>query len=293
MGARAAVMAAAEAQRGSGAHGCIASLILVSYPLQSPKGDLRDRILLEVPAEVEVLFISGDGDAMCDLGALKEVRRKMVARSWMVVVRGAGHGMDVKPKRGTEAVGVETGRLAAEWLAGRREAGTECEIWWDGEKGTARRSAWRRDAEVATTTAGKDGDAGDGAEGPSVPDTQAEKGGAGHNARRPSITSRTKRRLTGSEDDLPDLQGSHKDDAVARPGKVRKDVEKAVPGKKTQRLSSSSTTKGPKTQGVNGAAAPQARSARSAGQRKQSKAGDAAPQAEAARRPSKRLKKAA
>jgi predicted alpha/beta-hydrolase family hydrolase len=105
MGARAAVIAATANFEAATTTPSITSLILVSYPLQSEKGDLRDKILLELPEKINVLFISGDGDSMCDLSKLRAVRGKMKARSWMVIVKSAGHGMDVKPKRGTEAVG--------------------------------------------------------------------------------------------------------------------------------------------------------------------------------------------
>ena len=139
MGARAAVMASSKTTN-------VTSLILVSYPLQSDKGALRDEILLALPAEMAVLFISGDRDTMCDLSKLNQVRAKMAARSWLVIVRGADHGMIMNSvnggKEATEAVGVETGRVAAEWV--ERGGGgalwhggaeTEGEIGWDGGAG--------------------------------------------------------------------------------------------------------------------------------------------------------------
>lgn len=139
MGARAAVMAA----DGSG----IRSLVLVSYPLISPKGDVRDEILLKLDKEVDVLFISGEGDGMCDFKKLEQIRKDMKATTWLVTVRAADHGMGVKGagKVGTEAVGIQTGKIAAEWASetGRRDSeGRQCEIWWDKEAGTARQSGW-------------------------------------------------------------------------------------------------------------------------------------------------------
>jgi hypothetical protein len=146
MGARAAVVAAtAQFDAAIGITG-VSSLILASYPLVSEKGDLRDRILLELPAEMSVLFISGDRDSMCDLRKLNEVRGKMKAKSWMVVVKGADHGMNVAGgKKATEAVGVETGKVAAKWLLGEKGETEECEIWWDGKNREVRRSKWRED----------------------------------------------------------------------------------------------------------------------------------------------------
>lgn len=146
MGARAAVIAAtAQFEAAVGVTG-VSSLILASYPLVSEKGDLRDRILLELPAEMSVLFISGDRDSMCDLRKLSEVRGKMKAKSWMVVVKGADHGMNVAGgKKATEAVGVETGKVAAKWLIGEKGEAGECEVWWDGKNREVRRSEWKED----------------------------------------------------------------------------------------------------------------------------------------------------
>jgi len=134
MGARAAVMAATESTK---------FLILVSYPLRSDKGELRDKILLDIPAEINVLFISGDGDGMCELGELNGVRQKMKCSTWLVRVRRADHGMNVKPPKGTKIVGEETGRVAAEWLKERDAARTECEISFDN--GTVKRTEWVTD----------------------------------------------------------------------------------------------------------------------------------------------------
>jgi hypothetical protein len=146
MGARAAVVAAtAQFDAAIGITG-VPSLVLASYPLVSEKGDLRDRILLELPAEMSVLFISGDRDSMCDLRKLSEVRVKMKAKSWMAVVKGADHGMNVAGgKKATETVGVETGKVAAKWLIGEKGEAGECEIWWDGKNREVRRSEWRED----------------------------------------------------------------------------------------------------------------------------------------------------
>ncbi|KAF1362245.1 hypothetical protein EJ07DRAFT_153800 [Lizonia empirigonia] len=115
MGARAAVIAATEVLAGLREQRA-ARLVLVSYPLQGPK-DVRDQILLDLPRAVEVLFIVGERDAMCPLDLL-ETRERMVARSRVVVVEGADHGMNVVPAKRTRGLGEETGRVAARWLSG-------------------------------------------------------------------------------------------------------------------------------------------------------------------------------
>lgn len=122
MGARAAVIAASEVLENEEVEDrdwIEVQLVLVSYPLKGPKDDLRDRILLMLPASVNVLFIIGDRDAMCPIDVLHTVRSKMTAKSQLVIVRGADHGMHVKPAKMEREVGEETGRLAAEWVDGK------------------------------------------------------------------------------------------------------------------------------------------------------------------------------
>ncbi|KAH0840694.1 hypothetical protein AYO21_00650 [Fonsecaea monophora] len=139
MGARAAVIASHTD------HG-IKTLLLASYPLVSPSGAMRDQILLDIHADVDVLFISGDHDTMCPLDTLQSVRAKMKARTWRVVVDGADHGMNVrggkKLKEGTERVGEECGRIAAEWLRERDLDRREMTVSWDGETGVVRGTVW-------------------------------------------------------------------------------------------------------------------------------------------------------
>ena len=123
MGARAAVMAATELVAAE--EGTLVSrlrLVLVSYPLQGPK-DVRDQILLDLPKETDVLFVIADRDAMCPLDLLEGVRVRMEARSRLVVVRGADHGMNIRPASKTQELGEETGRVAARWINGEENEG--------------------------------------------------------------------------------------------------------------------------------------------------------------------------
>lgn len=124
MGARAAVMAAKE----STTH-----LVLVSYPLHSGK-DIRDQILLDIPQQVKVVFVSGDRDSMCDLDRLEAVRRRMKCKTWRIVVQDADHGMDVRPKAGTQSVGRKMGDVVAGWMEDPDEGKREGKIWWNGEE---------------------------------------------------------------------------------------------------------------------------------------------------------------
>ncbi|KAH7074645.1 Alpha/Beta hydrolase protein [Paraphoma chrysanthemicola] len=117
MGARAAVLAASEVLESS-AEDTRVDIILVSYPLQGPK-DVRDQILLDLPASVNVLFVIGERDNMCPLDLLDGVRGKMKAKSQLVIVRGADHGMHTKPAGVERERGEESGRIAAEWVNGK------------------------------------------------------------------------------------------------------------------------------------------------------------------------------
>jgi len=130
MGARAAALAAQEADD-------VKILVLVSYPLVGPNGDVRDQILLDIGTDVDVLFISGDGDNMCDLRRLEEVREKMNAKSWMVLVEGADHGMHLRGgggKKRTDMMGKGTGRVAARWIVNRDKQKTEMIVKWDSSR---------------------------------------------------------------------------------------------------------------------------------------------------------------
>ncbi|KAF2638950.1 hypothetical protein P280DRAFT_67466 [Massarina eburnea CBS 473.64] len=121
MGSRAAVMAATDLLSCSSPSSTSPpniSLVLVSYPLKGPK-DIRDQILLDLPSSVRVLFIVGDRDGMCPLDLLDGIRKRMKAASRLVVVKGADHGMHVKPAAREREYGEETGVLGARWVDGK------------------------------------------------------------------------------------------------------------------------------------------------------------------------------
>ena len=132
MGARAAVMAATD----NTTH-----LVLVSYPLHTDK-ETRDQTLLDLPASIKVIFVSGDSDEMCDLERLEQVRNKMNCKTWRVVVQNADHGMNVKPKAGTQEVGRKTGDVVAMWLQASDVNLRESRITWNADDETAQWSGW-------------------------------------------------------------------------------------------------------------------------------------------------------
>ncbi|KAK6403395.1 hypothetical protein LTR95_018965 [Oleoguttula sp. CCFEE 5521] len=137
MGARAACITAAE-NEGTEA------VVLVSYPLMGGKEgtDVRDRILLDLPERAKVLFVIGEKDGMCPLEQLEEVRGRMKAQTWLVVVEGADHGMSVTPKKASEAVRECTGALAAMWLRARDDEKRRRTIRWDAEASVAEMGNW-------------------------------------------------------------------------------------------------------------------------------------------------------
>jgi hypothetical protein len=208
-----------------------------------------------------------------------------------------GAGMDVKPKRGTEAVGVETGRVAAEWLMGRKEGtvlteGTECEVWWEGE---VRRSGWREDAVMATKAKNKGSLGAETGKDP-VPNKHPKKRVISEKAQRPSTTSKRKRKQVSSEDDPPPDQDPQVQVPTQRPAVSMpppgQDTETNTPSRKTKKQSSSSSSSSSskkETQPINGVGS-QARQRPAKTPSKQDKSNAAAP-AEAATRSSKRLKK--
>ncbi|KAK3718892.1 hypothetical protein LTR37_004808 [Vermiconidia calcicola] len=141
MGARAAVLTAQESE------GQTKALVQVSYPMVgASKGDSREQILLDLPEGIDVLFISGSKDSMCDLKHLHKVVKKMKARSWIVEVTDADHGMGLKPKASEEPMRKHMGKLAAQWLLDRDEEKCYCTLSWDKDEGEVTSSGWQKDA---------------------------------------------------------------------------------------------------------------------------------------------------
>ncbi|KAL8686509.1 MAG: hypothetical protein Q9218_007054 [Villophora microphyllina] len=133
MGARAAIMAAKE----STTH-----YVLISYPLHTGE-EVRDEILLDIPATAKVIFVSGDHDEMCQISRLDAVRKKMNCQTYRVIVAGADHGMNVKPKAATKPVGIKTGQVVAEWLRIHAHGdGHEGIISWDNDLEEAQWTGW-------------------------------------------------------------------------------------------------------------------------------------------------------
>lgn len=137
MGARAAIMAATRETK---------YLVLVSYPLHTGK-EVRDQALLDINSPMHVIFVSGDKDSMCDLARLEQVRKKMRCTTWRIVVQGADHGMNVKPKKATTAVGNKIGEVVAEWIENcdtdYREGRISCD-----EEGDVQWTGWTAEIEV-------------------------------------------------------------------------------------------------------------------------------------------------
>jgi len=137
MGARAAVLAATEGEQKT------AALVLVSYPLAGGKTDeSREQILLDLPESIDVLFISGTKDAQCDLERLADVRARMSARSWMVQVDGADHGMSWKWKEEVQGMRYKTGTIAAKWLRERDEARSCMTVSWNQKSSSIHLHGW-------------------------------------------------------------------------------------------------------------------------------------------------------
>ena len=137
MGARAAVMAASDPA---------SRLILVSYPLHTNK-EVRDQILVDLAPDIQVIFVSGDRDSMCDLQRLEAVRGKMKCKTWRIVVEGADHGMNMRPKAATEAVVRKSGEIVAAWIKTNDEYRREGKIFWNSE-GEAEWSGWCSETSV-------------------------------------------------------------------------------------------------------------------------------------------------
>ena len=160
MGARAAVSVAL--QRCEKAQPKL-NLILVSYPLAagvvkkrgkteasaSPKGAHdRVQVLLDLPGHVDVLFIVGSKDSQCDLAALREVMGSMKAKSWLIIVKGADHGISMSPKCSTQDMRELTGASAAAWLGSHDAYRRYGLLHWDVESGKVVDCGWTQDVDA-------------------------------------------------------------------------------------------------------------------------------------------------
>ncbi|KAK5137676.1 hypothetical protein LTR08_007971 [Meristemomyces frigidus] len=141
MGARAACIAATQQDRQTKA------LVLVSFPLVGGKRqESRAQILLDLPESVDVLFISGTRDTMCDVEQLEGVISRMASPSWLVTIDAANHGMDWKWKESAQMKRL-TGAIAANWLESRDKSKRRCLVRWDEEVGGIKNEGWKEGEE--------------------------------------------------------------------------------------------------------------------------------------------------
>ncbi|KAI7501066.1 hypothetical protein KC367_g3180 [Hortaea werneckii] len=148
MGARAAVTAAIEEDRQTRA------LVLVSFPLVGGKNkESREQTLLDLPKDLDVLFVSGSKDAQCDTADLANVMSKMNARSWLICVEEADHSMSWKAKNSVREMRCLTGRLAAEWLRDRDVNTRRCTLSWKEEAAEIHCSGWETHGEASKSDA--------------------------------------------------------------------------------------------------------------------------------------------
>lgn len=94
------------------------AVVLVSYPLLN-NGEERSQIMLDLPQHLDVLFMLGSKDPMNPCKQFEEVRARMKARTWVCIVQGAAHMMDMVHDHATKDMRRQTGRIAAEWLQNR------------------------------------------------------------------------------------------------------------------------------------------------------------------------------
>lgn len=198
MGARAAVMLAAT-------HEGIKKVVAVSYPLTSPKGDMRDQILRDLPADKEVLFVAGSQDSMCDLEDLRKLMGKMKAKSTLLVVEDADHGMSL----GLTRLGLTKGKKEDVIARVRRESGRWAASWVEDSESVA--DGWRIDYDAVDDkiVVGKKHNADDGSDDVPTPEEVGAKevdgkedhwGGSKEEAEQKQGTgSKQKRRRRGSK----------------------------------------------------------------------------------------------
>lgn len=105
-----------------GCHLCleveVAGVVCLGYPLRSPKGAVRDEVLMQMTTPV--LFVQGTRDRLCPLDLLEDVRGRMSARTSLYVVEGGDHSLLVG-KRALKAAGQTQADVDARALEAVRE----------------------------------------------------------------------------------------------------------------------------------------------------------------------------
>lgn len=73
-------------------------VVCLGYPLcaQGDRSRMRDKVLREL--RTPILFVQGTRDALCPLDLLEEVRREMTAPTFLHVVQGGDHSLNVSKR---------------------------------------------------------------------------------------------------------------------------------------------------------------------------------------------------
>jgi hypothetical protein len=114
----------------------IRKLIFFTYPLIRGL-DERYEELLALPAEVDVLLIIGDEDAMAPELILKSIRARMRARTWWIRLVKADHAIWYDNPDTRDTICNVAGQIAATWNVGgnRDPALTELTIRYNATEG--------------------------------------------------------------------------------------------------------------------------------------------------------------
>ena len=164
MGCRAAAIALAQAYEANAK--LSKHLLLSSYPLLGKNEDVRRQVLLDLPEEAAVLFVSGSRDDMCPISALEGLVGDMAFAANqrdLLVLDGLDHGLqaatgisapgvtkkDLADKVGRRAAGMARDWLAASLASGppkvnaKRSLSTRADLVWDDDRGDVACTSWR------------------------------------------------------------------------------------------------------------------------------------------------------
>ena len=164
MGCRAAAMAFAQAHKTNAK--LSSYLLLSSYPLLGKNEDIRRQVLLDLPEEAVVLFLSGSRDDMCPILALEGLLRDTAFGAHqrdLLVLEGLDHGLQaatgisargVTKKDLADRVGRRAAGMARDWLLAslasgpptvnaKRKSSTRADLAWDDDRGDVACPSWR------------------------------------------------------------------------------------------------------------------------------------------------------
>jgi predicted alpha/beta-hydrolase family hydrolase len=99
----------------------VQGLIFLGFPLHPAGAPASERADHLANVHVPMLFVSGDRDALADIGLLREIVQRLGDRATLAVIRDGDHGLKVPARSGRTSADAQAEALdrVAEWIEER------------------------------------------------------------------------------------------------------------------------------------------------------------------------------